>query len=65
MTTPTPPAREEPPTRDEPLTPEAEPAPARRPAEPGREQVAGFVYASIWLVFLAVPIIAAFTTDTA
>ena len=65
MTTPTPPAREEPPTRDERTAPEAGPAPAQRPAEHGREQVAGFVYASIWLVFLAVPIIAVFTSDTA
>ncbi|GAA1454722.1 sensor histidine kinase [Nesterenkonia lacusekhoensis] len=63
--TPTPPAREEPPAPEVGFAPAAGLASGQRAAEHGREQVAGFVYASIWLVFLAVPIIAAFTTDTA
>lgn len=51
-------------TTPTPHPPEAGPAPTQRTAEHGQGQVAGFVYASIWLVFLAVPIIAVFNSDS-
>lgn len=52
-------------TTPTPHPPEAGTTPAQRAAEHGREQVAGFVYASVWLVFLVVPLIAVFTDDSA